>query len=106
MSVSSQAVSKKDATKSKANIVSLIKADGFQKLPYWLQVFLNELYVLRQTIHLQARLERQCELTGYVYALTTTNTINSQAFKNLSNLVTNAAEFSTIDALLASRKAA
>lgn len=96
----------KNATQSKANLVSLIKADGFKKLPYWLQVFLHELFVLRTTIHMQARLERQCELTGYVYALTTTNTINSQAFKNLSDLVNNAAEFSTVDALLAARKAA
>jgi hypothetical protein len=106
MSASQTTVANKDATKSKANLVSLIKADGFQKLPYWLQIFLNELYVLRQTIHMQARLERQCELTGYVYALTTTNTINSQAFKNLSDLVNNAAEFSTVDALLSARKAA
>lgn len=106
MSVSQTAVTKKDATQSKVTAVSLIKADGFQKLPFWLRTLLDDVFVLRQTHYMQARLERQFELLGYVFALSTTETINTQAYKKLTELVHNAAEFSTVDALLAARKAA
>lgn len=97
MSASQTNVANKDATKSKANAVSLIKDPQFFALPIWLQHFINSLTLLRDYNRPSVIFSRQDYLEGFVHALGISDVIKYSESERLTELVKNASEYALAD---------
>lgn len=97
MSASQTTVANKDATKSKANAVSLIKDPQYFALPVWLQQFIHSLTLLRDYNRPSLIYSRQDFLEGFINSLGLSGVINSSEAERLTELVKNASQYALAD---------
>lgn len=97
MSASQTIVANKDATKSKANAVSLIRDKQFFALPVWLQHFIFSVTLLRDCNRPSLIFSRQDFLEGFINSLGLSGVIKSSEAERLTELVKNASEYALAD---------
>lgn len=73
--------------KPNQHLENLIKADGFNDLPYWYKEFLHKLMMIGQTKEQGLVYMRQDRLCGFLEGVFTVNVITRNEMYNLEALV-------------------
>ncbi len=79
--------------KPNQHLENLIKADGFNDLPFWYREFLKDLMFICQQERLNVIYKKVDQLDGYLKALFYVDVIGGTAFDNLFELVKQAEKY-------------